>query len=1089
MLNHVTTFTPVQMTPVSVPPAEYTDFALSLGQERLWIFEQLNPGTAAYNVPAAWWLAGPLDVVFLEDAFREVIRRHEALRTRVINKGEGAMQRVLKEAQFRLEVRDLSSEPESTLLEEASRAARTPIPLQDSALFRVVLFKKGPNEHLLFLNLHHAICDEWSLAILRRELAECYNARVSGRRSVLPELPIQFADYAVWQREQAGAAEMQEDIAYWQAQLGGDLPRMELPGGRPCRKSAGHAGSAFFRTLPPGLSAELRELSRQQNVTLFVTLLAGFKALLHRWCEADEVVAGVPFAGRDRVETEHLIGFFVHTQALRSATSTTDIFAHFLAKVRNASVEAQVHQGAPPEAVLQGLGNGRQDGFHPLFSAFFALQPWGGKELALQGIEAHRVDLENGAAKFELSVLATDRPDGVHLRCEYSTERFERWLMDSLMDSYEALLAGVCQNPCQTLGRLPLCSEATRRQLVWEWNPAPVTEQKLTPVPQRFECAARNHPGKVAVMAAGKCLSYEELSLRSGAWAAALRERTGGANCNIGLCLPRNADLVAGLLAILKAGAAYVPLDPTYPAERLQFMVADSQIKYILTSRECRGRAAETSAQPVFVDELESAGRGRNEGTAVTLDALAYLIYTSGSTGQPKGVALEHRGVAALVEWAAQEYAAEDLQGVFAGTSISFDLSVFEILVTLSLGGRVILGEDATALKTHPFRDEITLLNTVPSAARELLREGAIPHSARVINLAGEPLDTALVDQLYRETKVRRVFDLYGPTETTTYSTGTLREPGQMPTIGRPLAGEWVYVLDARGELAPVGMPGELHIGGLGVARGYWGRPELTAERFVDDPFRPGTKIYRTGDLARWRGDATLEFLGRRDHQVKLRGYRVELGEIESVLKSWPGILEAVAVVTAQQQLVAYVVGVEPLEVARLRAYMEAKVPEFMVPNAFIALDRLPRNTNGKVDRGALRERRAEITGSTDPVGPRNAWEQTVAQIWEEVLGRNVPSIDDDFFHLGGHSLMAMRVASRLSAAANMEVPLRVIFDAPTIRQQASLVAQQRAGQGETAPKLARRVQRARDRLKHLDELPNDRVEALLAETEVQKRS
>ncbi|MBW8879229.1 MAG: amino acid adenylation domain-containing protein, partial [Acidobacteria bacterium] len=804
----------------------------------------------------------------------------------------------------------------------------------------------------------------------------------------------------------------------------------------------------------------LTRLSRRHGATLFMTLLAGFAGLLQRYTGEDDLVLGTPIAGRTRLETEPLIGLFVNTLVLRADLSGSPDFVALLERVRETTLSAYAHQEVPFERLVEDLSPERDLSRPPLVQVLLSLQNAPSGPLELPGLALTASGVTTETAKLDLSCTLTETDRGLAGMLEYSRDLFEGATMERLAGHFTRLLAGAVADPRRRLSELPLLSAVDRSQLLVEWNDVgPVPPSDALTLHELFEAQAARTPEAVALVmgSSGERWTYRELDL----WADGLAHRLAGLGVGpevrVGVCLTRTPLLVASLLAVLKAGGAYVPLDPAYPGERLAFMLEDSAAAVLLTEPDLVNRFPAYGSALLLVDPGASRDvpAGPRVVSGVVPGNLAYLIYTSGSTGRPKGVAIEHRSAMAFARWARTVFPAEDLAGVLAATSVSFDLSVFELFVTLAWGGKVVLAADALELPHLAAAGEVVLVNTVPSAMAELVRLGAVPESVRTVNLAGEPLKRSLVEGLHASSPALRVLDLYGPSEATTYSTWSLapREERREPAIGRPIAGTRAVLLGRSGELVPAGVPGELFLGGAGLARGYLDRPELTAERFVPDPFgpaeggEPGGRLYRTGDLARYLPDGRLDYLGRLDQQVKVRGFRIELGEIEAALLAHGQV--TAAVVLAREDLaggaglVAYVVSTdgEAPGPSDLRGFLGERLPGFMVPAAYVVLPALPLTPSGKVDRKALAKLRPERVATSAGVAPRTPTEELVAGIFAEVLGVERVGIAEDFFALGGHSLLATQVASRVRTAFGVELPVRAVFEAPTVEGLAAGIA------------------------------------------------
>jgi amino acid adenylation domain-containing protein len=1033
---------------------------LSFAQRRLWFLDQLEPGSAFYNIAAARRLRGPLAPDILGRALGEVVRRHEALRT-VFPGGEGdePSQVVLPPpGGVPLPLTDLSAAPpderEAALRRLAHDDAHRPFDLAAGPLIRASLVRLAPGDHALLLCMHHVISDGWSMGVLFGELGTLYAAFAGGEPSPLPELPVQYADFAAWQREHLRGEALDAQLAYWKERLAGAPALLELPTDRPRPAVQGHRGALLAGAYGPELRNGLNALARREGATLYIVLLAAFQVLLSRYSRQDDVVVGSPIAGRTRAEVEGLIGFFVNTLALRADLSGDPPFGAHLARVRDEVMGAYERQDVPFEKLVEELRPERSMSHSPVFQVMFVLQNAGEGDLRIDGVAVSPLEAEGRVAKFDLTLAVEETEAGLQVWAEYDTDLFDASTLWRMLGHYRVLLEGAAASPEAPVSALPLLTAAERALLEgWNRTGAPYPRDKV--VHQLFEEQAARTPLATAVVYGDHEVSYAALEARADRLARRLVRMGVRPGTPVGLCLERTPELVAAMLAVLKAGGAYLPLDPAYPADRLEFMLRDAAAPVVVTQAGLAGGVPPFGGRLLLVDEEDGEAEDGGGPRAWTHPAgLAYLIYTSGSTGRPKGVQIEHRNAVAFLDWAAGVFAEEVLAGVLASTSVSFDLSVFEIFLPLSRGGCVVLADNALQLPALPARGRVTLVNTVPSAGAELVRTGAIPGSVRVVNLAGEALPRELADALYARSAACAVYNLYGPSEDTTYSTFA-RVPERdlrPPSIGRPISNTRVFLLDARMSPVPVGVPGELYLAGEGLARGYLGRPGLTAERFVPDPFSPapGGRLYRTGDLARWTEEGSIDYLGRIDHQVKVRGFRIELGEIECVLAAHPGVREAVVLaredVPGDRRLVAYVLrGGAPAEAAALREHVRGVLPEYMVPAAVVPLDEFPRTPNGKLDRKALPA--PEWGGSEAAyVAPRTPVEEVLAGIWCEVLGVQRVGARDNFFGLGGHSLVATRVVSRVRRLLGVELPLRALFASPTVEALAAEVERARTG-------------------------------------------
>jgi amino acid adenylation domain-containing protein len=965
-------------------------------------------------------------------------------------------------------------------------------------------FARGGATITVVPGTHEKILEEPCVAVLAAELQKLLPQEEAGAALTPPRQLPEPGDRAMplpsegtFSIKQELPAPRAADLAYWKQQLSGAPALLELPTDHPRPAVQSCRTGIESQTLPLELAKELKALSQQLQTRCSDLFLAAVSILLQRYSRQDDILVGM--------QEEKLL-------ALRVAVTGELTFPELLARLRATRAEAGRHASLAFEEIAAGLLPELPRSYHPIVQAAFSR--------SMAGIH----DSVPGTG-FDLTFQAVEELDALTLRLEYALDLFEPATIRRLLEHWETLLSSIVANPKGRLSGLEILPAAERRKVVSEWNSTAAEYPKQKTLFELFEEQVRRTPDAEALVCAGTQLTYAELHAQATAVAIHLRSLGVGKENLTGICLGRSEEMVIGILGTLQAGGAYVPLDPMYPRDRLAFMLEDAKVAVLLTQKKLLGSLPAGQAKVVCIEDLLSSDSHSGElafgvhplgcpppantlkrghqtplqdedsvgapGEAQPSRNLAYVIYTSGSTGRPKGVALEHRGAVALVSWARSWFSPAELAGVLASTSICFDLSIFELFVPLCTGGKVILAENALALPTLPAANQVTLINTVPSAMRELLRLKGVPPSVRVVNLAGEPLPTALVEQIYRETAAQKVYDLYGPTETTTYSTGALRQSSEPATIGRPLANEQVYLLDRHLQPVPIGVAGELFIGGDGLARGYLNRPELTAEKFITVSFAEegSRRLYRTGDLARWRADGKLEYLGRLDHQVKIRGFRIELGEVEAALKKHPEVADAVVIARGEpfNKLVAYVVPQKgkPLGNEGLRTFLEKQLPHFMLPSDIVFLAELPLTPNGKLDRRALPA--PEMLASPKPehvVPPRNPVEAALVDIWREILHREDVGIHENFFHLGGHSLMATQVISRIGNTLGVELPLRSIFEAPTIARLAETVSAAKAenGNGPSVIKRAARVSNPEELLDRLEGLSDEEVEELLRE-------
>ena len=1034
---------------------------LSFAQQRLWFVQQLEPDNSAYNVASAFSIRGRLDLTALEQALNAIIERHETLRTTFtkITADQQPIQVVHPFQPLSLPVIDLQglAHAETDVQQRLQHMTQQPFDLS-KPLLRLALLKLQADEHVLVLTTHHIISDRWSVMVFLREMTLLYPAMATGQPSPLPPLPIQYADWAIWQRQQLQGDRLQRQLDYWQQQLGGELPMLELPLDRPRPAMPTYRGAHYPIALSTELSAQVKALSQRSGVTLFTLLLAAFQVLLHRYSASDDIIVGSEIANRHRSETEGLIGLFVNTLVLRADLSGNPRFSDLLTQVRDVVLGALAHQDLPFEQLVEALAPERHlSQMMPLFQAKFDLQQAPVKPMALAGVTLERLALEATHTKYELRFNLQDGENGISGQVEYSTDLFDAATIMRMVQHFEVLLAGMVAQPQQTLSALPLLTASERQTLLVDWNQTQRDFPSDVCIHQLFEAQVERTPEAVALIAGYRTLTYRDLNAQANRVARHLRALGVGAEISVGVCMERSPDMVIGLLAILKAGGAYVPLDPDYPAERLAFIVDDARIDVLLQSGEgdlCTAQHPLTVIDLSTLDQLDIDTGNVNAG--VTPAHLAYVIYTSGSTGWPKGVAIAHHSAVAMLHWAREQFGPDELAGVLASTSICFDLSVFEIFVPLSWGGTVILADHVLAWPALPRAADVTLINTVPSAMAQLLTLNTVPSSVQTVNLAGEAFPPALLQRLQQLPHLQHIYNLYGPSEDTTYSTCASVKALEVDAnchivpIGRPIANTQAYVLDSAGQPVPIGAVGELYLGGAGLARGYLNRPALTAEPFVTSPFDPQQRLYRTGDRVRYRANGQLEFLGRFDQQVKIRGYRIETGEIEAVLNRHPDLRETVVVAHPDDEdmrLVAYVARTttdadRPAStVTEWRQFLAARLPAYMLPNLFVELPELPRLPNGKIDRRALpipEALRPELAISY--VKPRTQMEHLLADIWGQSLHLTQIGVHDNFFELGGHSLLGINIVAQTEAALQRAIPLRYLFQAPTIAEFAALL-------------------------------------------------
>ncbi|HET9227200.1 MAG TPA: amino acid adenylation domain-containing protein, partial [Thermoanaerobaculia bacterium] len=1013
----------------------------SFAQQRLWVMDQLEPGSFAYNLAGGLRLEGSLDVAALSAALNGIVLRHESLRTVFVEEGGEPRQLIQKPSPLRLRVLDLSGLAVARREEEVRRIAvveaRRPYHLAAGPLVRSLLLRLGEGEHALLLGMHHIVSDGWSMSVFVRDLGALY------RGEALAELPIQYVDYASWQRQWLSGEAMEDRLAWWKWQLAGAPQLIELPVDRPRPAVQSYRGGQASLELP----IDLEPVGRRLSATPFMILLAGFTTLLHRYGSQSDVVVGTPVANRGRAELEDLIGFFVNMLALRVDLAGDPGFDELVRRIRERALGAYAHQEIPFERLVGELQPERSLSHSPLFQVLLAFQNVPDDDLELGSLVISDLNYELGRTQYDLSLFVYPQLEGgLRARLDYASDLFDAATPQRLLAHLGNLLTGIVEAPDRRISDLPLLAPEERAELLAAGNRT-AAEVPAVLLHQLFEARAAERPQAVALAHNGEALTYAELNARANRLAHRLRRLGVGPECRVAVNMERTPDLLVSLLGVLKAGGAYVPLDPTYPADRSAWVLEDSRAAILLT--EVGDLSGESDSNPDPLADPEN---------------LAYVIYTSGSTGRPKGVAVRQRGAVNFLASMARHPGLGAGDVLLSVTTIAFDISVLELFLPLSVGARIELVDKETSadgfrLKAKLTESGATVMQATPATWRLLLEAGWEGNPGLKVLCGGEALPLDLARELLA--RVRELWNVYGPTETTVWSSvrrvteADTSRSGSIP-LGGAIANTEIYLLD-RLEPVPPGAPGELYIGGEGLARGYLGRPDLASERFVPDPFsgRPGARLYRTGDLVRRRTqDGALEFLGRADNQVKIHGFRIELGEIETVLGELPGVREC-AVVVREERLVAYV-AFQDGDVQALRNELRQKLPEYMVPSAFVVLPSLPLTPNGKVDRRSLpspsEERHQDRSRERSPV------EELLAGIWSRVLGVSDVAPHQSFFELGGHSLLATSMAARVRSVFGVELPMRAVFQEPTLAGFAALVDRVRRGdaEGVLTPPLVR---------------------------------
>ena len=1057
-----------------IPKAKRSDpVPASFAQRRLWFLDQLEAGQSLYNMPIARRLKGSLDVAALEKSFAEIVRRHETLRTSFVAV-EGEPVQVISDPQpFRLPLTDLShlsaTEREHEARQQAIYEAKQVFDLTGGSLFRARLLKLADDDHLLLLTLHHIVSDGWSMGVLFQELSALYNAYSRGAVSPLPELDVQYADYSTWQRELLQGDVLDEQLSYWKQQLL-DAPRvLELPTDAPRPAVQSYKGATESFSLPVELSQQLKALAQREGVSLYMTLLAAFHVLLGKYTGQEDVLVGTPSAGRDRVEVQPLIGFFVNTLVIRTKLFSKLTFCELVQQVKNTVLDAQSHGDLPFERLVEELHPERSLSYQPMFQSMFQLQNAARDEWKLEGLQCSSFFRDGrDVANFDLSLTIWDAKPGLTGTFEYSTELFGPATIERLIGHFQTLLENVVAHPQHTISDLAIVDETERRQLLVEWNDTGREFALGHGVADLFEQQAARTPEKVAVVFEDQTLSYSELNARANRLAHHLRQQGIGPESMVGILLHRSPEMVVCLLATLKTGAAYLPLDPAYPVERLSFMMLDAGVRVLLTEQSLNALLPQFPGHKFCVDTEWKSLRQLSETNPQPLnsaDNLAYVIYTSGSTGSPKGVAITHGSLANYVVTAAEEFKLKAADRVLQFASLSFDTSAEEIYPCLIRGATLVLRTDAMINSAAGFlraceKKYITVLNLPTAYWHELAaaletNDVSIPASMRLVIVGGEKaLPERLATWWQHVDPSVQLKNGYGPTEgtiVTTFSSLKKNDDGAREvSIGRAIANTQVYVLDGSEQPVPIGVPGELYIGGVGLARGYLNLPALTAERFVPNPFSssPGSRLFRTGDRIAHSGNGNLQFRGRVDNQTKIRGFRVEPGEIETLLRRSEQVRDAVVVVKTddegEKRLFAYVVLKDDarLSSSELRSFVAEHLPLYMVPSAFVILDKLPLKTNRKVDLQALPDPPSYFAETGNYEAPRTPVEERLCEIWAEVLRVDRVGINDNFFDLGGHSLLAGRITARARDSFGVELPMRSLFEAPTISLLAPRVEQ-----------------------------------------------
>lgn len=1084
---------PLPITPQ--PRTPESSFPLSFSQQRLWLIQQLAPNSSAYHIPIAIHLTGQLNLNALQQTINEVIRRHETLRTSFTTINGQPVQIVLPSPNLNLEVVELQQQEIQQL---ATEAAQQPFNLSKGYLLRVKLLRISELEHVLLLVMHHIISDAWSISVLVREMATLYPAFCNSLPSQLPELLIQYADFTVWQRQWLQGKILQKQLSYWKQQLAGSFSVLELPTDYPRPPLQTFQGTRHSFMLSRSLSDGLAALSKKEGATLFMTLLAAFQTLLYRYTGQEDFTIGAPIANRNRVELESLIGFFVNTLVLRANMEGNPSFRELLSRVKEVTLGAYAHQDLPFEKLVEELKLERDLSYNPLFQVMFALQ--NAPMSALENLELtlSPLEVDQQTAQFDLTLNVWETQKGLSGFFEYNTDLFAADTICRMEQHLQILLAAIVEQPEQQISNLSLLPSAEEHQLL-VWGKAESEPSKYEVnccLHQLFESQVERSPDAIAVTFADKQLTYQELNQKANKVAHHLQKLGVKPEVSVGICMERSLEIVIGILGILKAGGAYVPLDPNYPTERLFFTLQDAAVPVLLTQQELLEKIPENDATIVCIDTDITENTDTNPRSTVNPDNRAYIIYTSGSTGKPKGVEVTHANVVRLLETTQHWYnfKQQDVWTLFH--SYAFDVSVWELWGALLYGGRLVVIPYWVSRSPQEFyqllsREHVTILNQTPSAFRQLMRAEETlgvdkKIELRLVIFAGEALELQSLKPWFEQhgDQHPQLVNMYGITETTvhvTYRPVTVADlmKGNGSVIGRQIPDLQLYILDKHRQLVPIGVKGEIYVGGAGVARGYLNRPDLNAEKFIPNPFsnQPNARLYKSGDLGRYLLDGDVEYLGRIDHQVKIRGFRVELGEIETVLHQYPKVREATVIVTSdtpgEKLLVAYIVpkSEQIPDSSELRSFLVKQLPDYLVPQFFVILDAIPLTPNGKVDRQAL----PPLDGSRPElqvtyIAPATDLQQTIAMSWQQVLQLEKVGIEDNFFDLGGHSLLMIQLHSQLQTKLKQELSIIELFQYPTVSSLSQHLSTTNKTQDDSESRLERREEgknRLKERLKN----------------------
>lgn len=1051
---------------------------LSFSQQRLWFIDQLYHGSSFYNIPIAFHIKGQLNITALQQSLNEILKRHEIWRTnfRLVN-GE-PIQEIAPQLTWDLPIinlehlsgKDWEGEVKQLVAEEATKSFN----LAKELLVRATLLRLSAEEYILLLTMHHIITDGWSCGVFLRELSTLYAAFSTNQLSSLPEIPIQYADFTIWQRDRIQGEFLATNLNYWKQQLSGELSVLQLPTDRPRPTVTTFAGAKQYFTLSIALTDALRQLSQREDATLFMSLLAAFNILLYRYTDQEDILIGSPIANRNRAELEGMLGLFVNTLVLRNNLSGNPSFRELLHRVREVTLDAYAHQDLPFEILVEELQPERDLSRNPLYEVMFVLQNTPKSVQEVSGLTLRALEFDSGTAQLDIFLSMFESQEGLTGCLEYNTDIFDSITITRFINNFQTLLENIVANPEQCICELSLLTTSEQEQLLYQFNPTRVDYQDVS-LHQLFEQQVELTPDLLALISQSEKVTYRQLNHQVNQLAHYLQKQGVTKETLVALCLERSVNMVVGILAILKAGGAYIPLDPSYPVERLNFMLSDSQASVLISHQIILEKLSLSSAKIVCLDIHKDEIAQESPENPINIsssDNLAYIIYTSGSTGTPKGVLGTHRGTVNGLHWLWKTYPFTPEEVCCQKTAISFVDSIWEIFAPLLAGIPTVIISNATILDPQLFIEalahhKVTRIILVPSLLR-LLLDNYYHLVKKLLHLklwitSGEALSVKLAKTFQKLIPFAKLINLYGSSEVsanaTCYDTSLLQDQANSVPIGRPIDNTQVYVLNRNLQPTPVGVVGELYIGGDGLARGYLHRLELTQERFLNNPFIPQTKLYKTGDLVRYLNDGNLEYLGRNDEQVKIRGFRVELHEIATVITQHPDVQESIilAVNDAQenQSLIAYVITEQQDIAIQLLPYLQQKLPNYMLPSAIVVLDKLPLTLNGKVDKRSLPTDELIRPNTTKSlIAPRNFTELSLVKLWEKLLNISPVGVTDNFFYLGGHSFLAVRLMAQIQDKFGHNLTLSTLFENPTI-QKLALIVSQRSHEISNSPIVA----------------------------------